>query len=195
MDFMQLYRQYAPLGAKLKRIEREIEIHEKEYLEILHHLGLARLKQQNAEMMSNMKVLDIPTLPINPEPSKKKIFIIVVSFFSAIFYVFGLFIFELLDKRVKNPTKLARFTKIKKQLGPFAGKTKKDGYNTNELSIHSAKHIIENIILKKPSHLSEKPVIIQLMSHWDNEGKSFISKKIVRQFEASGVKMFRDKHF
>ena len=68
-EFEQLFNQFAPLGASLKRIEREIEVKEKSYLEILHHLGLAKLKQQNEELMANMKLLDEPYLPIDAEPT------------------------------------------------------------------------------------------------------------------------------
>jgi hypothetical protein len=40
-----------------KRIEREITVSEQGYLEILHGLNLAKLKLQDSEMSSNIKLL------------------------------------------------------------------------------------------------------------------------------------------
>jgi uncharacterized protein involved in exopolysaccharide biosynthesis len=53
-EFQKQYALYAPAGANLKRIEREISVSEQEYLELLHGLNLAKLKMQDAEISSNM---------------------------------------------------------------------------------------------------------------------------------------------
>jgi len=74
-EFDSIYAIYAPLGATLKRIERQINISEQEYLSLLHSLSLAKLKQQNLEFTSQIKILDEPFFPISPLPSKRKILI------------------------------------------------------------------------------------------------------------------------
>jgi polysaccharide biosynthesis transport protein len=186
-EFMQLYRQYAPLGAKLKRIEREISVNEEEYLDVLHHLGQARLKQQNAELMANIKVLDKANLPIDPMPTKRKMFIIIVSIFSLLFTLLALFVIEFLDKRIRNITRLSEYSGM-----PVAGAFLQDqeiSASSNEvLSKRSVKLMIESILITIPSSGRNHPVIIQMLSHWDNEGKSYISEKIINQLEASGQK-------
>ncbi|MBN2236554.1 MAG: LysM peptidoglycan-binding domain-containing protein, partial [Bacteroidales bacterium] len=45
-EFQRTYEQFAPLGAKLSRIEREINVFEQQYLSVLSSLNLAKLKQQ-----------------------------------------------------------------------------------------------------------------------------------------------------
>jgi hypothetical protein len=52
-------RKYAKYmaGATIKKIEREITVSEQGYLEILHGLNLAKLKLQDSEMSSNIKLL------------------------------------------------------------------------------------------------------------------------------------------
>jgi succinoglycan biosynthesis transport protein ExoP len=40
-SFDDLYKELAPVGSNLKRIEREVDINEKEYLSILHGLNMA----------------------------------------------------------------------------------------------------------------------------------------------------------
>jgi len=42
MDFVRTYQKFAPLGAMLKRIEREIKVAEQSYLELLRSLNLAK---------------------------------------------------------------------------------------------------------------------------------------------------------
>jgi len=49
IEFQRTYEQFAPLGAKLARIEREINVYEQQYLSVLNSLNLAKLKQQNLE--------------------------------------------------------------------------------------------------------------------------------------------------
>jgi uncharacterized protein involved in exopolysaccharide biosynthesis len=69
MDFVRTYQKYAPLGAMLKRIEREIKVAEQSYLELLRSLNLAKMKQQNLEMATNIKIVDPPYFPISAMPA------------------------------------------------------------------------------------------------------------------------------
>ena len=63
-EFDRLFSDYAPLGATMKRLERKIDVAEREYLSLLHSLNLAKLKQQNIELNSNLKVVTPPLFPI-----------------------------------------------------------------------------------------------------------------------------------
>ena len=53
-NFDNIFNDLAPVGSKLKQIEREVDINEKEYLSILHGLNLAKLRQQNLEMSNSL---------------------------------------------------------------------------------------------------------------------------------------------
>ena len=75
LEFDKLYQEFSPLGATLKKLERKIDIAEREYLSLLHSLGLAKLRQQNVELKSNIKLTEVPFFPINPKPSKRKLLI------------------------------------------------------------------------------------------------------------------------
>ena len=66
IDFDELYAWYAPLGATMKKLERKIGIAEKEYLQLLGNLGLAKLRQQNVELQSNLKVTEPLSILLNP---------------------------------------------------------------------------------------------------------------------------------
>ena len=185
LEFEKMYQQYAPLGAKLKRIEREIYVNEEEYLEILHHLGLARLKQQNAEMMSDMKILDEPSFPINALPTKRKMYVIVASLFSLILFVLGLFLYELLDKRIKTPASLEKLTD-KKVITAFSNhKTTAEGYSNTTLD-RSLKYLLESILIKKDEVQGNGPFVIQLFSNWNEEGKSFVAEQLLNRLLTDG---------
>lgn len=179
-DFKELYTQYAPLGAILKRIEREIEVKEKEYLEILHHLGLAKLKQQNEEMMANMKVLDKPQMPINPEPTKRKLYTILISLFSFFFTLLGIVLYELLDKTVKTIKHYADLSGLKIS-GAVVLEKKYHNVNIHNLSSKGLKQIVESIIKLLSSRKTKDPVIVQIFSNWSSEGKSYVLNLINTQ--------------
>ncbi len=78
-EFQKQYAIYAPAGANIKRIEREISVSEQEFLEILHGLNLAKLKLQDNELAANIKVVDPPYYPLSPIPTKRKILVILAA--------------------------------------------------------------------------------------------------------------------
>lgn len=173
-EFMLQYKTYAPLGASLLRIEREIDVNEREYLEILHHLGLAKLKQQNHDLMSDMKILDEPKLPINSQPSKRKILIIIIAIFGVIFYVVGLFLIELLDKRVRTPEKLSKFSGLP-VISAFAdtGNKKVDVASINYKAV---RFLLEQINIS--NYDKNDAISIAIASNWQEEGKTFIANAL-----------------
>lgn len=184
-EFMKEYRRFAPLGATLKRIERKIAVNEEAYLEILHHLGLARLKQQNVEMMSDMKVLDQPILPIEPNPTKRSIYVIVVALFGGIFTMLAIFVLELIDRRIKNTTKLDQHTKMR-AASVFAHERNNSKYNYDEMRHRSTRFLVDEITSQLPPYLNIRPGIVLLLSHWDGEGKSYIRREIMEQLMSDG---------
>jgi succinoglycan biosynthesis transport protein ExoP len=76
-EFTEEYRKFAPLGAILKKIERQINVSEQEYLQLLHDLNQAKLSQQNTELTSKLDIVDPPFLPLKPNPSKRIILVVV----------------------------------------------------------------------------------------------------------------------
>ncbi len=184
-EFMKQYQQYAPLGAILKRIEREINVNEKEYLETLHHLGLARLKQQSADMLSDMKIMDAPQLPINSISSKRKLYVIIATLFSAIFYLLILFLLELLDQRIKTPARLHKHTELE-IIGSFCKAKNKKHLNLELITERASLFIHEKIQLIPLEQPSQKPLVIQIISHWSGAGKSFLSQTLQQHLQQSG---------
>lgn len=63
-EFDRYYDAFSPLGSMIKRFEREIGVLEEEYLELLHSLTLAKLKQENIQISNQLRVLDDPSYPL-----------------------------------------------------------------------------------------------------------------------------------
>ena len=112
-EFEKIYDQFAPLGSRLKNIERKIDIAEKEYLENLHSYNQARLHKHNMLMTTNLKVLDQPFVPAKPEASKR-IMLVLLATISGFLVVFAFIIsVELLDPTLKSPANAQNVTGLK----------------------------------------------------------------------------------
>ncbi len=104
------YGAYAPLGATLARLERQVAIFEKEYLSYLNGLNMAKLKQQNIELANTLSTVDQPFFPLKPQPSKRMLMVL-ISLIGSFFLVFGFFIAaHLLDNTIKNSATAKKLT-------------------------------------------------------------------------------------
>ena len=104
-EFVEEYRKFAPLGAMLKKIERQITVAEQAYLELLHDLSLARLAQQNNELTSKLTIVDPPFLPLKSNPSKRVVSIIVGFIVGLILVLAFLLTGAMINKTVQEPAK------------------------------------------------------------------------------------------
>ncbi len=186
VEFDSLYMFFAPLGATINRIERAIGVLEREYLSILHNLGLAKLKQQNLEMSASMDLLDQPFFPIQAQPGKKKLYVLVIMVFSFFFIVAGVFILELLDRRVKSVKKLTSLTKTE-VLGAILSEQRHRGVDIDILAKRAAADLAGNVWQVLSNQQGNETKVIQLFSHWGREGKSFVAAKLQEEFALLGL--------
>jgi len=107
IEFEHIYSRFAPWGSKLKRLEREIDVAEKAYLENLHSYNQARLHKYNMLMSTNLRVVDAPFLPEKPQSSKRAM-LVIVAFLAGFFLVLaGVIAVELLDSSLREPLRAA----------------------------------------------------------------------------------------
>ncbi len=111
-EFQKQYATYAPAGANMTRIEREISVSEQGYLEILHGLNLAKLKLQDNSMSANLKTIDPPFYPLSPIPTKRKILIIAAAFIGGLFTLGILLVMEYLDDTLRNSEKATKILNL-----------------------------------------------------------------------------------
>ncbi len=180
MEFEETYQKFAPLGATMKRIEREIDVAERAYLELLHSLTLAKLKQQNIELSSSVEIVDEPYFPITAQASKRKVLIIAAGLIGGLFTLALIVILEYFDSTIRTPERAMRFTGF-----PIAGvfprlngipKKANSEYLRNRMLELIARSIRHGLVEER------KPQIISFVSNQQIEGKTMMTKELATHF-------------
>lgn len=195
-DFQDVYQTMAPLGATLKRLERAIGVAEQSYLESLRSLNLAKMRQKNLEMATNIKVVDSPYYPLSATSSKTKILILAAAIIGFLLVAFIIIVLEYFDNTMKLPQR------AEKQIGlPLAGvypdlnaKDRKK-YNFPLILDRLTEMIVQNLYLRLSEVLAAKkvdeeqqpePWIILVMSTQNQAGKTLISNRIIEKLRNVG---------
>lgn len=191
MDFVRTYQKFAPLGAMLKRIEREIKVAEQSYLELLRSLNAAKMKQQRLDMATNIKVVDAAYFPISPKASKTKLFIVAAFLFGLLLVAFVILVLEYFDSSVKSPRKVIYETKMK-----LAGAYPRIGSSAQARELASISNRLIDIIIQKLKlsldkieDADKKPKIIMVFSTQDKMGKTLLTQKIINRLREMGQKV------
>ncbi len=181
--FDAIYKELAPVGSNLKRIEREVDVNEKEYLSVLHGLNMARLRQQSLEMSNNLSITDYPFLPLKPQPSKRSI-LIIMAFMATFILTLAIITGKaLLGRTIQTPSRSEKFTGLQ-FLNAFPDYRKLDKKVIRErLDEAILSHFFSaiHIQLKNREAGAPQPLILTITSIKKGEGKSFCGKLIAEK--------------
>ena len=188
--FTEQYATYAPAGANIKRIEREISVSEQGYLELLHGLNLAKLKLQDNEMSSSLKAIDPPFYPLSPNPTKRAILIVAAAFAGGIITLAIILMMEYFGDTLKNINKASE----KLKLAPLGMMPKMilDSGNLNLAFIQKRliEIITQNILQYFGLNPTTKPVkTIVVFSTQKMEGKTVLAGNIAKILKEEGKKV------
>jgi len=188
-EFSEIFAQYAPMGATMKSLERKIGVHENEYLSLLNSLGLAKLKQQNKELNSNLKVIEPPYFPLGPQPGKRKILLVIAFMVGFIIPAFTIIALEFLDSTLKTAdrTEVATGLSVATIFPNLLTIAKSDNINyikSKSLDVIARKLLIGN--LERTDKV--RPLICVLYSHLNNEGKTYLSSSLIDKVDEYGFK-------
>lgn len=193
-EYDQLFIDYAPLGATMKRLERKISVAEREYLSILHSFDLAKLNQQNIELNSNLKILVEPLFPINPEPSKRKYLVIIAFMIGFIIPASVIILLEFLDQSIGTAKRAEELMGLSlAAIYPNLSKINKN------IDIESLKNkgnniIVRRLILNSEKREHKKPEINLFFSIQSGEGKTMIATMLLNELAKSGYKVLLLSH-
>jgi uncharacterized protein involved in exopolysaccharide biosynthesis len=185
-DFQKQYAKYAPAGANLKRLEREIKVAEQEYLELLHGLNVAKSKFQDTQLSSNLKAVDPPYYPLKPMPSKRAIIIVAATLMCFIMLLGSIVAMEYFDNTLRN-IKIAT-----EKLGiPAIGMMPKIFKVNGKLDFEKIQNRLLEFIVKNINHFIKtnkkdtgaKTIVVFSMREY--EGKTVISTNIARKLKES----------
>lgn len=178
-----IYKEFAPLGSTLNRLEREVGVQEKQYLSVLHGLNLARLRQQSLEMSNQLKIVDNPFFPLNPNPSKRGL-LIIVSFLAGFIILLAYHVGgAILDNTIKSPDRVAKMIDLP-LLSAFPEHDANNikGVKVDEMRNSLLQQVINTLFidLKKLDPLAKSYTII-VFSTQSGVGKSYVAESIVNK--------------
>jgi len=187
--YQKVYEIFAPLGAQQKRFERLIGVTESEFLELLHDLNLAKLRQQDDELATNLKVVDAPYFPLHALRSKALLLLLAAAVLGFVFVVIILLALEFFDATIKTAERAELLIKLK--LAGQYPKIVKQIYNVDIGFIlpRLVEIMAQNIKIslhKSLNNSNKKPVFVLLFSTRDSEGKTTIGRELTRKFKSFG---------
>ncbi|MGF2413616.1 MAG: exopolysaccharide transport family protein, partial [Ferruginibacter sp.] len=189
-DFQQQYSIYAPAGANIKRIEREISVSEQGYLEILHGLNLANLKLQDNALSSNLKAVDPPFYPLESIPTKRAVLVIAAALVGFILVLGIIITMEYLDDTLKNSKRATKILKL-----PATGMIPKILRNPGKINLPFIQNRLLEITAQNmeqflSTHNSGNAVkTVLFLSTMEMEGKSVVAGNIAKKLIEEGKKV------
>lgn len=181
-NFRDIYASLAPVGATIKRIEREIDINEQQYLSVLHGLNMAKLKMQDVEMSSTIKVLDKPLFPLTSRPSNRKMIVAAAFIGSMLLMVAIIIALELLDKSIRTAERASNLLGLK-VMGVYPHMYKRKIWLEDV-----AAHLVRIMARDVANHKDEVPIRVGVISTIDGEGRTTISNKLNETLNLMGYR-------
>jgi succinoglycan biosynthesis transport protein ExoP len=189
LDFKRQFENYAPLGATMKRLERKINVAEREYLSLLQSLSLAKLKQQNVELNSNIKTVAAPFYPIEAQPSKRKFLLIIAFMIGGIIPTFSIIVLEFLDRNIKNVYRAKNMIGLE-IAAIFPKLTVSKNLDFDFVKMRGLDVISRRLILNtEQSSVKNKPDINLFFSILDGEGKTLMLTHLLEKLVGFGYKI------
>ena len=152
-DFEKLYDRFAPMGSELNKLERDVDVAEKEYLNLLHNLNQAKLRERNLLLTEDISIIDPPTFPLVANSSKRFLLVLASLISLVLFSILGLVIKEYLDDSIRNPIRLMELTGLE-TASAFATESKSE-YWFEKAEEKSHEHLYWSI-KNAPTKSSEK---------------------------------------
>lgn len=186
-EYEDQYRHFSPIGTELKRQERDINVSEQSYLEMLHALNEAYLRKKNIQLTTaNLNTVNEPVFPLVPDKSKRWLFIAFAFIASFMFIFFYKLLIELLDRTLRDGDRTERLTGMR-PIGAYVGRSelRYRGYSKTWNRIASS-----YINGKLNRYLvPDRPNFINIISIDKGEGKSFVARSLEEDWERHGLKV------
>ncbi|MDR1170860.1 MAG: hypothetical protein LBL24_00240 [Bacteroidales bacterium] len=179
------FTKYLPLADTLKRIQRDIDISEKEYLAALDNLNQSKRQQQDQRSFSTIQVIDKPNYPLIAKSSKRKILVMLgmmIGFVvpSSIFLGMAYF-----NSNIQTPQRAEEITGLK-TAGIVPNTRKLQALKNPEMvSDGLSDTILKNLYL---ADYKSGQMRILIISTRAGEGKTMISNMLCERLRDKGRK-------
>lgn len=179
-----LYELYSPVGPNLGKQTRNVRVEEQAYLTILHHLGLAKLKQKNILVdAGSIQVVTPPTIPLLVVSRKRPLFVL-AAFFGAIIFIIGSYLLlEFMDRTFRDGFRTER----------LLGGVVVGAFPSNKQFKHRRfNEEVKRIATKNLASFlngyfrSGVPMVVNVLSIEEKEGKSFVINQLAQYWQDNG---------
>ena len=184
-EFMAEYHKMAPLGAMLKRIEREIDLTQKTYFALFTSLNDSKASQQNNELTTNLKIVAPPFLPSQAKGGKRLMLVAGGAFGGFFFVASTLLGMGLLDKSLRMPSVAQAQTGLP-VLGllPALNPKKPDTSGYHQRSIE---HLARQVLRKVSADATARPYVVGVVSPLCREGKTTLVQALAQRCNEIGL--------
>ena len=176
------YARFAPIGSDLSRLEREIGVYERAYIQILQDLNQAILKKQSIELSSKLNIVDQPVTVI--QPSKKVVLVILSGIVGFVLVLALLIVMEVSDRTIKTSERAEVMTSLS-VIGTFPVFTRQSLSET--LLMHT---LVGQMLAKLKVRINpvSTPILL-LVSTQPQEGKTLWGERIQSYLAFAGAKV------
>lgn len=182
--YNEQYKLYSPIGTQIDRQQREIKVLEQSYLQMLHALNMAKMKQKDIQLTSaTLRLISEPTFPILSDKSKRSL-LVIAAFMGSILFIIGFnLLIELLDRTLRDADRAKRLTGLP-VLAAFTGhiNLKYRGFTKASNRVVAAYCCNQLNVFLQLGQTS----IINLISFGEQEGKGFIASYLQEYWEDLG---------
>ncbi|OZC01550.1 GumC family protein [Rubricoccus marinus] len=179
-EYQRVYDVFAPLGSTLNSLEREVDIAEGTYMEMLQSLNLARMRQKSLEQSANLDVVAAPERPARPLSSKRPLLVAVAFMAGLVLCVGSLLGVEILDQSMRTPERAAEVSGL-----PLAGAYPVAPATETLLKPLDAQ-FLRNVALALRERDAQEPQLVVVASGQSGEGAGFVAARLAERFAARG---------
>ena len=178
-------RQLTPLGSTLKRLNRNVDVAEKDYLDNLSELNKAEARLKNAEMEGPLTVLDEPDFPMSPMPSTQWK-LVAAGLGTGLFLALALVVLlYLLDKRINTPQRAETLIGLPiSAVFPWVSGRSSRAIRVANATLEQLRSNIAVELQNRPHRLSY--TLIGVVSSRPKQGKTWLGLQLAEQYAQAG---------
>lgn len=184
--FEKEYSKYAQLGARAARLERQIEIEESTYLEVLYNLNQAIMRQRSQRISTGGLVVTVPpAYPLEPKKSKTMLLVLVAAVIGFVVPFVFVLLKEFIDSSIRTPERAEDLTKLE-LLGAYPDLTKRNEHkNVNFDWLHEKASglLVQNLRMEaKTRNITDrKPKYVLVFSTRSGDGKQLVTHTMANE--------------
>lgn len=187
--FNQVYDEFAPLGSEMDKMEREIDVQERNYLELLNSYNNALMRQESETLSTGGLVVTVPPyFPLEPKKSKRLLLVLVAGVIGFVLPLALMVITEFLDTSIRTPERAEEFTE-QKLLGAYPNLSQKGEHKNIDmdwLKDHAIGLLSQNLRLqtRRQDIMGKRPKYVLFYSTRQDDGKSLVSQVLANELVA-----------